>query len=59
MSPTTGQSFVTRHNVRGQRVSTLNFGLGELACWDTTKIAPGLYIARAKVGYGDGSTQPF
>lgn len=43
-------------NVRGQRVSALSFGLGEQACLDTTSIAPGIYIVRAKVEYAGGGT---
>ena len=44
------------YNIRGQRVSTLSFALGEQACWDTTKIAPGFYIVMAKVTYANGSS---
>jgi hypothetical protein len=44
------------YNPAGQRVANLSYDNGAQACWDTVKVAPGLYYVKAKVSYADGSS---
>jgi hypothetical protein len=40
-------------NFVGESVATLDFGVSAQDCWDTTGVAPGLYLVRIKATYLD------
>ncbi len=44
------------YNEAGARVSTLSFGAQRDQCASTNGLVPGLYVARLKVDYADGSS---
>jgi len=44
----------TIYNVAGQAVATLAFGGEPGQCWQTSGVAPGVYLVRVDVDYADG-----
>jgi subtilase family serine protease len=49
----------TVYNIAGENVATLNFQSQYSQCWDTTKVASGIYFARIKMNFEDGSEASF
>jgi hypothetical protein len=43
------------YNMAGELVSTGAYSGQEQAQWSTSKIAPGIYLARLEISYSDGS----
>lgn len=45
------------YNFVGESVASLSFGSSASNCWDTTGVAPGLYLVKLKLTYTDGTVK--
>jgi hypothetical protein len=45
------------YNLAGQKVSSLDFGAEPNPCWDSSAVAPGIYMIRSALKFPDGSSK--
>jgi hypothetical protein len=45
------------YNLAGQKISAADYGNDASPCWDSSNVAPGIYMIRSSLSFSDGSSK--